>query len=489
MIPFGEFVPDQPHLGNAGATVAKNVIPALKGYRSYRQLAAVSGAATNDILGMYAGKADDGDTSLYVGDSAKLYRMDASDSSLTDKSKGGGYSTASGDVWKFAQFGETLLATNFTDNIQTATIDSASAFADLSGSPPKAKFITTVKDQVFCGFTNDTDGVTPYRVRWSAINSATGWTVGTSLSDYQDVVDVGDCTGLVGGEHLIALFERGIVRASFVGAPLIYQFDRLTNQKGCTVPGSVASVGAGLVFFLSDDGFHMLKGNEIVSIGAEKINKWFLERFKIANKENMVASVDPMNQNVIWAYPNTDSEDGSNNEILIYNYNLNRWSYVEQSTTALAPLFTAGYTLENLDNVNSSIDSIPASLDDPMWKGGSFFFAGAKDKKVQSFTGDRLEATLETGEFDVSPGKRSLVNNIIPYVTSASGTAPTISAAIGSRLRQNDDVSFGTTSSQNADGYCPVRSSGTYHRVRLSLSGDWEQAQGVDVDIQQMGMR
>lgn len=489
MINFGEFLPDQPAMASAGATVAKNVIPALKGYRSYRQLAAVSGVSTNDILSLYAGKDDAGNGALYVGDSGKLYKMAAADSSLTDKSKSGGYSTASGDRWNFAQFGETLIATNFTDPPQTATVDTGSAFADLGGSPPKGKFVTIVKDQVFFGYTNDSDGVKPYRVRWSAINSATGWTVGTSLSDYQDVVDVGDCTGLVGGEYLIALFERGIVRASFVGAPLVYQFDRLTNQIGCSVPGSVTSVGPGMVFFLSDNGFHMLKGNSVVPIGAEKINKWFLDRFKIAHSENMCASVDPINQNVIWAYPNTSSADGSNNEILIYNYNLNRWSYVEQATTALAPLFTAGYTLEGLDNISSSIDALPASLDSAMWKGGSFFFAGAKDKKVQSFTGDRLAATIETGEFDVSPGKRSLVNNIIPYVTSASGTAPTISATIGSRLRQNDAVSFGTAASQNADGYCPVRSSGSFHRVRLSLSGDWEQAQGIDVDIQPMGLR
>ena len=490
MINFGEFLPDQPALNNPGATEAKNVIPAATGYRCFKDLSALSGAATNKILGMFSGKDDSGNAALYAGDSGKLYKMNAADSSLTDLSKGGGYSTAGDDRWRFVQFGETLLATNYDDAIQTGTVASGSAFADLSGTPPKAKFIAVVRDQVMLGYTNDgVDGEKPYRLWWSGVNSATSWTSGTALSDYQDVADAGDCTGLVGGEYAIALFERAIVRLSFVGAPLVYQVDRLTNQRGCSVPGSVASVGSGLVFFLSDDGFYMLRGQDLVPIGAEKINRWFLDRFKVADKENVVSAVDPINQNVIWAFPSTASATGENDEILVYNYNLNRWSYAEVDCTALSQLFTAGYTLEQLDNINSSIDALPASLDDALYKGGSFFFAGAKDKKVHSFTGDCLDATIETGEFQVSPGKRSLINNVIPYLTNKSGQSPTVSVAVGSRSRQIDQPTFTSASAINTDGYCPVRSHGGFHRVRMSVTGDWEVAQGVDVDAKQIGMR
>jgi hypothetical protein len=487
MINFGEFIPDQPALNNAGATEAKNVIPAATGYRCFKDLAPLSGAADAKILGMFAGKSDSGDAALYVGNASKLYKFNAADSSLTDVSKAGGYSTAGDDRWRFVQFGETLIATNYDDNPQTATVASVSAFTDLGGTPPKAKYIAAVRDQVMLGYTNDvSDGEKPYRLWWSGINSATSWTPGTGLSDYQDVVDAGDCTGLIGGEYAIALFDRAIVRLSFVGAPLTYQVDRLTNQRGCSVPGSVASVGSAMVFFLSDDGFWMLRGNELTPIGAEKINRWFLDRFKIANADNVVSAVDPINQNVIWAYPSTNSASGENDEILIYNYNLNRWSYVESACTALSQLFTAGYTLEQLDNISSSIDALPASLDSALYKGGSFFFAGARDAKVQSFTGDCLPATIETGEFSVAPGKRALIGSVIPYLT---GSSPTVTVAIGSRQRQVDSTVFGAASSLNADGYCPTRSSGAYHRVRMNITGEWSVAQGVDVDAKMMGMR
>ena len=490
VINFGEFLPDQPALNNPGATEAKNVIPAATGYRCFNDLSALSGAATNKILGMFAGKDDSGNAALYAGDSGKLYKMNAADSSLTDLSKVGGYSTAGDDRWRFVQFGETLLATNYDDDIQTGTVASGSAFADLSGTPPKAKFIAVVRDQVMLGYTNDTtDGEKPYRLWWSGINDQTSWTPGTDLSDYQDVADAGDCTGLIGGEYAIALFDRAIVRLSFVGAPLIYQVDRLTNQRGCSVPGSVASVGSAMVFFLSDDGFYMLRGTDLVPIGAEKINRWFLDRFKVADRDNMVSAVDPVNQNVIWAYPNTSSASGENNEILVYNYNLNRWSYIETDCTALAQLFTSGYTLEQLDNISSSVDALPASMDSAIYKGGSFFFAGAKDKKVHSFTGDCLDATIETGEFSVAPGRRALVNNVIPYMTSKSGQSPTVSIAVGARQRQIDVPTFTSASSINADGYCPVRSLGAFHRVRMSITGEWQIAQGIDVDAKQVGLR
>lgn len=490
MITFGEWTPDRPALNNSGVTEAKNVIPSLTGYRSFRSLGALSGAASNKIIGMCAAKNDAGAAALYVGDSGKLYRMDASDSSLTDKSKSGGYSTSADDRWRFAQFGETLIATNYDDPPQVATVAGAAVFADLGGSPPKGKFLAVARDQVVMANTNDAvDGVKPYRIWWSGINSATSWTSGTDLSDYQDVVDAGACTGLVGGENFIALFERALVVGNFVGAPAIYTIQRVQGKRGCSVPGSVTGIGSGLVFFLADDGFYMLRGSEITPIGAEKVNHWFLDRFAVASKENVVSGIDPIHQNVVWAYPSVESADGENDEILIYNYYLNRWSYAVEACTDIAQLFTAGYTLDQLDNISGSLDALPASLDDGIYQGGSFFFAGAADKKVSSFTGDTLAATIETGEFSVAPGRHSLVNNVVPYLAAKQGQSPTATASVGSRSRQIDQPVFTEASSLNAAGYCPTRSAGAYHRIRLSVTGDWDTAQGVDVDVQQVGLR
>ena len=48
MIPFGEWLPDQSDLQNPGSTVAKNVLPAARGYRPFASLTELSGAATEE---------------------------------------------------------------------------------------------------------------------------------------------------------------------------------------------------------------------------------------------------------------------------------------------------------------------------------------------------------------------------------------------------------------------------------------------------------
>ena len=46
MIPLGEWLPDQPALNNPGATVAKNVTPAARGYRAVKDLAYIDSTGT-----------------------------------------------------------------------------------------------------------------------------------------------------------------------------------------------------------------------------------------------------------------------------------------------------------------------------------------------------------------------------------------------------------------------------------------------------------
>ena len=139
MIKLGQFLPDQPDYQNAGATVANNVVPSANGYTSLSDILPFSGAADNYIRGMTAAKDDSGAAALYVGDETKLYKLDATDSSLVNISKSGNYSSGSNDVWKFLQFGESVIATNYADNIQTITAGGGGLFADLSADAPKAR--------------------------------------------------------------------------------------------------------------------------------------------------------------------------------------------------------------------------------------------------------------------------------------------------------------------------------------------------------------
>ena len=491
MINFGEFLPDQSAFGSSGATVANNVIPSAAGYESMQDISAISGEADLSIVGLFAAADDDGNVALYAADRTKIYEFDTTDGSLVNVSKSGNYSTAADDRPRFVQYGETVISTNFADPIQSITAAAAGPFADLSADAPKAKYISVVRDFVMTGFTNTTaDGNKPYRVQWSDINDATNWVISASTqADYQDIQDMGDVTGLVGGEYATILMEKGIVRGTYIGAPLIFQFDKVETVRGCKVSGSVCNVGHS-VFYLADDGFYMFDGEKSNPIGAEKVNRFFLNDWNGAYAGNMSASADPLRQIIVWSYASTASTNGSPDKLIIYNYALGKWSTASIAVDVVAPVYTAGYTLEALDAAFGALDILPASLDGPVYRGGEFLFAASKDKKIQAFTGDVLNGTVETGEFEVKTGFHSTVNNVIPYVTlRESAASGDVTAQVASRNRQIDTYTYGAASSLNSDNFCPVRSNGRYHRVRLNMTGEWKKAQGIDVDAGVMGRR
>ena len=485
MIEFGQWLPDQPVTQNKGVFEAKNVIPSAKGYRSFKDLSPYSGVATNKILGAFSAKDYSGNQSLYAGDSGKLYKFNSADSTLADISKAGGYSTSADDRWRFCQFGSNVIATNYDDNIQKITASAGGLYSDLSADAPKAKFIATVRDFVMVANTFDAvDGAVPSRVRWSGLGNETQWAVSsTTLSDFQTLYGYGAITGIVGGEYATILCERGIFRCTFVGSPLVWQFDAVETQRGCSVAGSVTSIGNN-VFYLSDDGFYMFNGAQSKPIGAERVNRWFLDQFNIAYSDFVTCASDPQNQIVMWSFTSNDSGDGTPDKILIYNYAVDKWSYLEVTADLVVPLFTSGYSLEQLDNISSSIDALPSSLDSAVYKGGAFFFGAVKDKKIQTFGGSTLSAEVVTGEYELEKGKHTLVNKVYPI---HNGGAPTVS--VGSRRNSQDNEIFTNATSVNSSGFAPIRSTGKLHRAKINLSGDWNELLGIDFQYSPMGMR
>ena len=485
MISFGQWLPDQPVTANKGIVQAKNCIASADGYRSFNGLSPYSGVATNKILGAFASKDFDDNNAIYAGDSGKLYKFNSTDSSLTDISKAGGYSTGTGNKWRFTQFGENVIATNYNDNIQTIVSNASGLFSDLSADAPKAKYIATIRDFVMVGNTYDAvDGNVSNRVRWSALGNDTSWAVSaTTLSDFQDLYGYGKVQGIVGGEYGTILCERGIFRCTFVGSPLVWQFDAVETQRGCAVDGSVTAIG-NAVFYLSDDGFYMFDGNSSKNIGAERVNRWFLEQFNIAYKEDLTCASDPQNQIVMWSFTSNDSTTNTPDKILVYNYAVDKWSYLELACDLLVPLFSTGYTLEELDNISSSIDALPSSLDSAVYKGGSYFFGAVKDKKIQTFGGATLAGEIITSEQELSKGKHTMVNKVFPIHKGGTATV-----SVGSRNNTQDSVSFTTATNVNSVGFAPIRSRGKYHRAKINITGDWNELQGLDFEINQLGMR
>lgn len=485
MLQFGPWLPDLPELQNPGALVAKNVLPRSASYSPMSGGASYSDALSARCQGGFATKSLSGSVSVFAGDETKLYRS-TDGSSWDDVSVGGGYATNADDRWSFAQFGNRVVATNYSNNLQSYVIGASTDFAELTAI--KAKHVAVVRDFVMIGNTYDgTDAEQSQRVRWSAINDPTSWSVSaTTQADYQDLVgDGGAVMALIGGASsadVVILQERAVWRGNYVGTPLIFAFDRVENGRGCMASGSVCQHG-GRFFYLAEDGFYMSDGVGLVPIGHDAVNKWFLARLNTGYVDRISSLIDPINQMAIWSYP-SQSSSGINDELIIYNWAANRWSYGELDAEFIFSSLTSG---TDLDSISGSLESLAFGLDSTVWKGGRLRLAYFNDNHEMGFlTGSALAATIDTTEGQIAQGRRSLVTEVWPKVDGGTTTVQ-----IGTRNLPTDSVTWSSAASVNNVGFAPVRSDARFHRVRINIAagGSWTHAQGVDVKTTSSGWR
>jgi hypothetical protein len=486
-IPFDQYLPDQPETGNPGLTVAKNCIPAAMGYRSLASLSAYSTALTNPCQGGVAVLDADGNVNNFVGDSSKLYRL--ADTTFNDVS-GSTYTTASDDVWEFTQYGSDVMACNgLTDEIQVYTMGTSSAFSNLGGSPPRARHITTYRDFVVTGNTYDTsDGSVPYRVRWSALGNNASWAVSaTTQADFQDLNARNGWVNRVVGqsEYATVIQDYAITRMTYIGSPVVMQFDTVEQNRGTLYPQSVVAWGRS-VFYLADDGFYMFDGTGSQPIGAERVDKTFFNDFQQNYKHQVWGAADPINKVVFWVYPGAGSTDGTPNKAILFNWDTNKWSTAEFDAQMIFRAMSLGYTLDGLDDVDASLDALTASLDSRQWMGGQLLLACFDtDNKLAYLNGTALDATFETKEFQLSGNNQSLIQRVRPVIDGSA----TVTVQAGVRDVHSGTTTFGAAATINAIGDAAMRSMGRYHKLRVNTSGSFEHAQGVDVYAKEYGFR
>jgi len=338
-IQFKDWLPDQPSIIDT-VSEANNVIPLAIGYGPFKSAVNYSGAATEDLNNCFAAKVDN-DVSIFAGGATKLFKVSSTDLTMEDVSKASGYTGI--NRWKFVQFGNYALASNGSEKIQYYDVNSSTDFADLAAAAPVAKYITVVRD--FVVGANIGAGTYPSRVNWSDINDPTDWTAGAaSQSDYQELPDGGDITGITGGEFGIIFLEKAIVRMSYIGSPLFFQFDTISRNVGCIEGGSIAQYG-GISYFLSDDGFYSCNGQQVVGIGSEKVDRYFFNNANIGDIDSISAAIDPERNLVIWNYTTVSG----NRALLIYNFETQKWCEADTDVDVLSTLATAGTTLDAID--------------------------------------------------------------------------------------------------------------------------------------------
>jgi len=477
-VTFGEWLPDQPGLTGT-VKEALNVVPQAVGFGPLRTPVDYSQAATENLTNVTAGRnPSTGLTEVFAGSSTKLYKLDSGTLALNDVSKAGGYTTPTEQKWRFTLFGDVLIAANGDEILQGWTLGTSTAWADLDAAAPTARYVTVVRDFVVTGYTSSTDS---QKVQWSAINNEAEWTsTASNQADYQVIPDGGAVQNITGGEFGIVLLEKSIYRMSYVGTPAIFQFDNIARNLGCFEPNSVVQY-QGITYFLSDDGFYACDGTNVVGIGSEKVDRFFFTDLDEAYSYKMSATVDPIRNLVVWAYPSSGS-NGTVDSLLIYNFETKRWSRAEVTVSFVAQSATPAYTLEALDAFGT-LDTLTSSLDSRVWTGGKSQFVGGSGAKIVTFSGSNLTATINTGDIEI-PGQSSTINMSRPLVDGGSA-----SLAYASRNRLADSVTFSSYSAADSEGRAAFRTTNRYHRLSIQPSGSWTTAIGIDYDIVPAGSR
>ena len=490
-IPFAEWLPDLPDFKNPGASNVKNVIPDAIGYLPCPALSEVTTTAMNaKCRGAIAVKDEGLNVYNYAGVETKLY-VQAAEVMTDVTSLAGAYATGALEFWEFIKWGNKLIATNFSDAPEVIILG-ASNFAALGGSPPKARHIGVVRDFVVMGNLDEAGTVNPQKIRWSGINDETAWAASaTTQSDSQELFSSSPFGGgwvqkVVGGEYGTIFQEYTTWRMTYIGSPAIFQFDEIRPGIGTPSPNSVVRIGE-LIFFLGQDGFYVIShGSEVSPIGLNKIDRTFLADVNTERLDQVIGAADPSQRSIMWIYPSGAST--TPNKAIIYNWIEKKWSPAEFNSEWLYPALGTGVTLDGLDSISTDIDAMTTSFDAREYVGGALMLAAfSTAHQKATFSGTALDATLETGDEQLIPGQRSHVCGVRPLI---EGYGASMTVAVGTKNKVNEAVTYSAESSPHVDtNISPFRSNARYHRARVSLSGNFEHAVGIDAFAKHAGHR
>jgi hypothetical protein len=490
-VPFGEWLPDQGDLGNPGATVATNVIPDTGLFRPFYGLSPSAGTAISAYArGAISASGSDGFYYNFAGDETKLYSRSsaATSSAMVDVSRtSGAYATSETNRWDFAKYGEKIIATNYDDEPQVITFGDTN-FIDLPGSPPKAKTVAVIGDFVVLGNLDESGTKNVQKVKWSGFGDETAWAPSPTTQSDEQILEgnYGSILRIVGGDFGSIFCERGIIRMEREGPPTVFGFYPAERKRGAISAGAICDAGS-VMFYISNDDIYVFNGSESQNIGAGKVARTILDDLDPSFHHRMTSAADITRSLAMWSYAGSGNNNGQPNKILIYHWPSGSWSIAEVETNALYGYMSPGYTLEGLDEISTSLDALGASLDSVTWQGGNLGIGAFSASNVPStFNGNALTAVVETKEFEASSGLAALVDQTRPLI---EGDSATITVQHGTRARQSQNTTWGSSVSVNDDGAFDVRRSARYHRLRFTISGGFTKALGADVRIKPNGKR
>jgi hypothetical protein len=471
MIPLIGFAPDVDATTPGVLTDCTNLIPTIKGMAGAPSPIDVGVAALpSDCRGGAVLTRLDKVNRVLAGTQTKLYELSAS--AFVDQSRSGGYTGSTENRWRFAQFGNASLACNETEQIQVSTA-AGGAFADIPQSP-KARIIETASGFVLAFGLNATyvGGDRPDAWACSHLYDQMTWTPAPSnQAAYGYLLDTpGDIRAARRlGKNVVAYKEKSMFLGTYVGPPVIWQWDLVASNVGAISAEAVIDVGTAHVFIGRDD-FWIFDGSRPQPIGAP-LKEWFFAAVDKTYQYRIRSYFNQAKGLCWWFYP-TPGSSGALTDAVVYNLSNQRWGHV---VLPIETVFQYQGAETNYDNFPTDATLTYDTLPDLPFDSPAFDTSSAAmgvfgtDHKIRTMTGPAGAASLTTGDFG-DDEQYSTLTRLTPRFTARPAAS---SLTHYTRDFEGDVLTNRGSNALSGAHYDPL-ASGRYHRVRIDLQGDFE---------------
>lgn len=319
--------------------------------------------------GSYVGKFDQ--HAIIAARLQRLYLVDPQDNGgtvFTDVSKGTTDYTGGSRSWDFESYGPQVIATNYADAVQVFDPTTDTEFADLitSTDKPKARFARMVRNVLVLAdlnYSGTPDGGAD-EVWWSDDGDLETFLAESDLgSDRQTLRQTpGQITAFEGGEFGLLWKRSSLIRMSWIGSPLWFRFDVVTDTIGTTEPGSVVKWGDWFYFHGTDGRFYRTTGHEQPEPIDDGLEYFYSdpqrpERIRRVGsnyphelQNRVFGDYDRGSKCVWWVYRGAGDDAFENTKVLIYNVIEERWSTHEVTWDLGAGGISALFQLPNVEH-------------------------------------------------------------------------------------------------------------------------------------------
>lgn len=509
---YGEWVPDLFELvGSQNLRDAKNVLPKVGGYEPWPGLTNLDSQALPFApRGAIRGVRGDGTNVFFAGvqdtgtNQMELYQFRDSGGTNTwvDVSASAEtYGSINQRRVEFAQLGSSVFAASYVSDTQGFNLDSSTEFARVAVTCPRAAHAAVSNGFLILGdlFTSDA-GAVRNGVAWSGINAPYTWpTPGTDaatavLSGRNPLEgNGGPVQALVAGSEVVAVFqENAIWRMDFIGNDAVWAFREVVTDHGLLIKGAAVPFQRG-IFYIADDGFRIFNYADSKPIGRGRVDDWFKANYDPDYPDSVSMARDPKRNQIRMSFAAPGSA-GVPNRVIVYDWVLDRFTYGEETVYALLGAGTSPNSLDSPDvagdqntlegNTGGGFDTDYDQLSFDDRQSGTFErTVGGFDSsfRLATSTGTALDALLETGYLELTPGRRTILRGVRSHIRGENVTMQ-VATVSDESLNLPTALDFGLPLPRQRDGMHYKDADSRYFVFRFNPGVGWSEAAFWDAE-------